>query len=203
MEPSCGQSVPFLVSRQWVTNLCAKLGERFWDCAGVVPLKKRSTDICLPLNNCGSPPVLQHAVLFLLCMSDVPPLRPRGVSPHIFYGEWVECATLFPFPSQQRHLSHPKTQNNKRIVLQICHMAAPHWGGLSSVIWFGKSWLSPPVLDCGYAKYASQCCAHNMWQETSQTDADVLTRLWRASTELLMSCGWMLELQTLQSNPKR
>lgn len=58
----------------------------------------------------ASPPVLQHAVLLLLCMSDVPLLGPRGVSPHIFYREWVECATLFlPLPATKYQSSkNPK-----------------------------------------------------------------------------------------------
>lgn len=45
----------------------------------------------------------------------------------------MECATLFPFPSRQRSVSHPKTRNNKRLVLQICHMAAPRWERLFSL----------------------------------------------------------------------
>lgn len=145
-----------------------------------------------------SPPVLQYAVLLLLHMSDVPLLGPWGVSPHIFQTEWVECTILFPFPSQQRSVRHPKIQNNKRIVLHICHMAAPHTLGLFSVIWFGESWLSHLSLDCGYVKYACQCCAHKMWQEISQWCACVD----EAVKNILSFCWWTAETVTLQLLPK-
>lgn len=134
-----------------------------------------------------SPPVLQHAILFLLCMSDVPLLGPWGVSPHIFKGGvggmhngFYIFVFLSPslYPSQQQSVTHPKNQNNTCIILQICHMLFP------AFLWSGKSWLLPPVLDWRYAKYVSQCYVDNMWQESSLADADVLMRLLGAVDEL-------------------
>lgn len=93
-------------------------------------------------------------------------------------GRNVQHFFLSPPSNEVSAIPKPETTNVScyRFVTWQCIV----WEGLFSVIWFGKSWLSPPVLDCGYAKYAPQCCAHNMWQEISQTDGDVLTRLWRA-----------------------
>lgn len=140
-----------------------------------------------------SPPVLQNAILFLLCMSDVPLLGPWRVSPHIFKGGvggmhngfyiyLFVCLFLSPslYPSQQRSVTHPKNQNNTCIILQICHMLS---------LWSGKSWLSLPVLDWRYAKYVSQCYVDNMWQESSLADADVLMRLLGAVDELRLDAA--------------
>lgn len=61
----------------------------------------------------ASPPVLQHAVLLLLCMSGVPLLGPRGVPPHIFLaGVGGMCNTFsLPLPATESHPSqNPKQQ---------------------------------------------------------------------------------------------
>lgn len=126
---------------------------------------------------------------------------PRSFSAHFWGGVGGMCYTFsFPLPATKCQPSqNPKQQTSR--VTDLSHGSTSLGKAFFSVIWFGKSWLSQPASDCGYAKYASQCCAHNMWQETSQTDAHVLTRLWKASPQLLMNCGWMFTLQTHQFTP--
>lgn len=105
---------------------------------------------------------------------------PRSFSAHFLGGVGGMCNTFsFPLPATKCQPSQNPKQQTYRVT-DLSHGSTSLRRGFSLSSGFGKSWLSPPVLDCGYAKYAPQCCAHNMWQETSQTDADVLMRLWRA-----------------------
>lgn len=86
IAPSFGQSVPVLVSKQWVTKtVCVpNWGESSQTVLELFRLNKEPQTSVSHSTAAASPPVLQHAVLLLLCMSDVPLLGPRGVSPHIF-----------------------------------------------------------------------------------------------------------------------
>lgn len=105
-----------------------------------------------------------------------------------FGGEWTEWATLFPSSTPSDEASTIPKQ-------QAYHVAHLSHGSTSSVIWFGKFCLSPPVLNWEYSKYASQRCTHNMWQETSQT-----SMCWRGCEKPVVDCvcfrsiKWMCQL---------
>lgn len=142
-----------------------------------------------------SPPVLQHAILFLLCMSDVPLLGPWGVSPHIFKGGvggmhngfYTFVFLFFPplsTPPSNEVLPIPKTKTT-----HVSYYKFVTWQHLPAFLWSGKSWLSPPVLDWRYAKHVSQCYVDNMWQKSSLADADVLMRLLGAVDELRLDAA--------------
>lgn len=137
-----------------------------------------------------SPPVLQHAILFLLCMSDVPLLRPWGVSPHIFKGRvggmhngfYIFVCFSFPLSLPLPATKCYPSQKPKQHMYHITNLS-------HAFLWSGKSSLSLPVLDWRYAKYVSQCYVDNMWQESSLADANVLMRLLGAVDELWLDAA--------------
>lgn len=141
-----------------------------------------------------SPPVLQHAILFLLCMSDVPLLGPWGVSPHIFKGGVggmhngfyiFVCLFFFPpslYPSQQRSVTHPKNQNNTCIILQICHML---FSGLES-----------PGSRCpSWTEDMQNMYLNAMWITCGRKALWLMPMCWWGFWELSMNCGWMLQIK--------
>lgn len=156
--------------------------KKFPDCARVIQIKWRTADICLPLNSCSEHTCVTacRLVVFMhVWRSTARTLR--SFSAHFFGGVGGMRNTFsLPLPAMKCQPS----QNPKQQTYPITDLSH---GSTSSVIWFGKFWLSPPILDCGYAKYLSQCCAHNMWQETSQTDVHVLTSLHNNADELWLN----------------
>lgn len=102
--------------------LCAKLREKLPGTARVIQIKRKNADICLPLNNCGEPTGVACFLVVVMHVSRSTARTLRRFPTHFFRGSGWTVQHFFPFPSQQRIVRHPKTQNNKRIILQVCHM---------------------------------------------------------------------------------
>lgn len=155
IAPPLGQSEPAGCTEEEVPTLCTSLFNlNNTMCRHLSPTRQLWRPTCVP--------ACRLVFVMNVCCSD-----PEEFPPHTFLsGRNAQCFCfffLFPYHSQQRSVTHPKSQNNTCIVLHICHMAAPPF----SAGWFGKSWLCPLVSDWRYAKYVSRCCVDNMWQETS------------------------------------
>lgn len=119
------------------------------------------------------PPVLQHAILFLLCMSDVPPLGPEEfLSAHFLGGVGGMRNTFFfflPHVSSQQRKCQP-SQNPKQQMYRVTDLSHGSTSLRGVFLSLSSGSESPgssprPILDRGYAKYVSECCAYNMWQE--------------------------------------
>lgn len=137
------------------------------------------------------------AVLLSLCMSNVPLLRPGGVSPHIFAGGVEGTCNTFSFPLLA--MKCQPSQNSEQQTYRVTD--ASHAGTSFHCHLAWTSWLPPPpVLYCGHAKYVSECRANNMWQETSDwcscvdLELENLPRLDLVECSCFR-CSWSTELK--------
>lgn len=132
----------YLLSKKWVIKpMCVpNCGKKFPDCARVIPIRRSTADICLPRNSCSERTCVTACHLVVLMhvwRSTAGTLR--SFPAHFLGGSGRNEQHFFPLPLLA--MKRQPSQNNKRIVLQICHMAAPRLSsGLESSASPHPSW---------------------------------------------------------------
>lgn len=144
-----------------------------------------------------SPPVLQHAILFLLCMSDVPLLGPWGVSPHIFKGGVggmhngfyiFVCLFFFPplsTPPSNEVLPIPKTKTT--------HVSYYKFVTCFSLLFSGLE--SPGSCRPSWTEDMQNMYLSAMWITCGRKALWLMPMCWWGFWELSMNCGWMLQIK--------
>lgn len=133
-------------------SVCQFAGRSFPGCARVIQINRRASDICLPVSSCSEHTCVPACRLVFMHVRRSTAQTLRSFSTHFSVGSGSSVQHFFPFSSLA--MKCQPSQNNKPIALLICHTAALRLpSGLEC------SLSSPPVLECGYAKYVSQCCA--------------------------------------------